>query len=139
MGNFTKVIETSFEFDGDTISVTMNRLKRKDALSIAPFLKQDDETGETKMSFEDNLKFMDVAAELLPKYLKRMGGLFIEGEELTIKEFEPSNKELADNFIGDVYFIEIISEIIGFLISESFLSDDESKKPESLPGDGSEE
>ena len=123
MSKFTKQIKTVYNFDGDVINVTMDRLKRKDALKIAPLMNEPDEDGKVQMSFEDSMKFADVASGILKKYITVFTGL---------KDADGNALDVADIFgeEGAVYFMELISEIISDLMEASFTTKETEKKSE---------
>jgi len=132
MSKFTKQIKRTYQFDGDEVYVVMDRLKRKDALKIAPLMNEPDENGKVKMSFEDSMKFTDVASGILKKYITVFTGLKDEdGVALVIEDIFGED--------GAVYFMELISEIIGDLMEASFATEDNEKKSESTPTSTSQE
>lgn len=126
MGNFTRTFSKTIEFDGDTISYTMKRLKRKKALDLAPYMTYDDD-GNLKMTFEDQLKFVEVGATLLGDHLTEFSGLVVEGQEVQLNSTE--FKEIFE----EAYFMPLISELFNDLMSESFMDNDDVGKSEEGP------
>lgn len=123
MGNFTKDITKSYEFDGDKINVTMQRLKRADAMSLAPYMKQTSDG--VAMSFKDQVEFIDAAANVLPNCVTNITGLIIDGAEASFEE--------AKVIYTEMYFMPLISQIVRDLVAESFITSqqaDEVKKPQ---------
>ena len=69
MSRFTKNITKEFDFDGDNVTVTMKRLKRKDALKLMPYIGEPNEQGEVEMTFNDQMEMIDVGGDMLKKYI----------------------------------------------------------------------
>lgn len=126
MSKFTKQIKKTYEFEGDTIQVSMKRLKRKDAIKLAPFISSGDEDGKVSMSFEDSLVFADKSSSILNKYVTDFTGL---------KEEDGTPLEVSDIFgdDGEVYFIGLISEMMADLMEASFVGDSEKEKKLDVP------
>lgn len=131
MSKFTKNFTVTKEFDGDTVIVNMSRMKRKDALKLAPYMNKITDGDTTKLTFEDNMQMVDAAANLLPKYVNSITGLYIDETEVT------KDSELFTDMLEEVYFMELVSELIGDLVQNSFLQN--VKKSEALPGNTSVE
>jgi len=131
MSKFTPTFSTSFDFDGDTISVTMNRLKRKHALKLAPYIKYDDK-GEVSLSLEENLTLLDVAIPIIQGHVKSMSGLTIGGDEgernLIVDNGKPNDEELYNMIFDETYFISFLGELLSALMENSFVGDDTAKK-----------
>lgn len=120
MGNFTKQITKTYEFDGDIVTVTMTRLRRIDAMVLTPFIKQYGD-GSVKMSFGEQIDFINTAADILPNCIKSFSGLFIEGVEVT-RESEEFNI-----IMEDMYFMSLLSDILKDITVASFVSNEEKK------------
>ena len=133
MSKFTKSITRSYQFDGDTVTVTMQRMKRKHAMKLLPFISEPDESGNVKMTFQDQMEMLDVAAEFLPKYVNKIGGMRGEaGEELTT--------EAAVELISEEsYFMGLVGEIVGDWTEASFMFEADEKKSDALPVSDSQE
>lgn len=127
MGNFTKDFTKVYEFDGDTVSVTMSRLLRKDAMKLTPYVHTD-ENGNTVMSMDDQMEMLNLVTELFPIYITKLSGLVVEGEELIIEDRKSNNELLYGLFLEQVYFLNLHSMIVADLMSESFVSSDDEKK-----------
>jgi hypothetical protein len=110
--SFTDVFDTKFE--DDVITATLSKLKRKDYLTLTPFVKTDQD-GVVKMSFEDEQKFLDVASDLLPAYVTDFIGL-------TDNTGSPVSLEAV---VEHVYFLQITSELVGALMANSGLQEEE--------------
>lgn len=116
MSNFTKSIKKEYKFDGDTITVTMNRLKRKAALKLTPYMKYDDD-GELRMTFQDRMQFMDIGADVLRKHVTSFTGMCIENVDVNI-----ADEETMDSIFEESYFMSLLSDMLSDLMSESFMS-----------------
>lgn len=127
MSSYTKRIAKKFEFDGDTVEVVMSRLKRKDALKLSPYMREEDESGEVKLTLDEKFNMMDVGAYLVQKNVINLRGLFIEGEELVKMGNSITNEELWETVFSDVYFINLLSDLLNFLTEKSFMSKDKVK------------
>lgn len=125
MGNFTKAFTRTYEFDGDNISVEFTRLKRKDAMTLAPYITDGGE--DVKVAFKDQLEFLNAASEILPTCIVKFRGLTIEGQLIS---------ELHEDFkliFSEIYFMELLSDMLGDLMEASFLQSgerDDIKKPQ---------
>ena len=121
MSKFTKQIKRVYIFEDDTVSVSMKRLKRKDAIKLAPFMSEPDKDGKVTMAFEDSLKFADKACEVLLKYTTNFEGL---------KEEDGTPLKIADIFgeEGSTYFMGLISEMMADLMEASFVGGEEDEK-----------
>ncbi len=126
MSKFTKQIKRSYSFQDDTVLVSMKRLKRKDAIKLAPFMSEPDEDGKVKMSFESSLNFADKACEVLSKYTTSFEGL---------KEEDGTPLEVVDIFgeDGSTYFMELISEMMADLMEASFVGGEDTEKKLDAP------
>jgi len=119
MSRFTKTFTVTKEFDDDTITIVMERMKRTEALSLAPFFKED-ANGNQMISFEDRPKMMDVMSEILPRCVKSFTGCKDEfGADMTFAEV-----------LEEAYFISLVQEIINELFQHSYSSGVSSKKSE---------
>ena len=113
MSRYTPKVTQQFEFDGDTVTVEFNRLKRKHLLVLSPHMTDDAD----KLTFEDQVKFTEVAAEIMPECVISMTGLTdIDGNTISI-----------ETVTEDAYFVKLVSDIMGAIMSHSFMSEDEAK------------
>ena len=120
MSNYTSTYTATYEFDGDTVQVKSKRLKRKDALKLAPYMNVDDD-GNVAMNLEKSIEFIDKSADVLKKNVVEFTGLVdADGEPIALGDI------LSDD--GDTYFMPLVSDIIGGLIEHSFLKGDTEKK-----------
>lgn len=127
MSKFTPTFSDTFEFDGDTITVVMHRLKRKHALKLAPHIKYD-EQGEVSLSLSENLELLDMAVPIIKEHLKDLSGLTIEGEELVVEGSKPNNSALYEMVLEETYFITLLGELLSTLMEHSFVGEDKAKK-----------
>lgn len=128
MSNFTLNFTKTFSFDGDTVTVVMKRLTRESALRLAPYMKTG-EDGEMRMSFEDNLKFMDVGAAVLKDCIVSMKGLYVEQNQVDV------GTDMFNVVFENMYFLGLLSDMFNELFSESFMDDDDVGKSEEEPAD----
>jgi len=123
MSKFTKHIKRTYEFDGDTVEVVMARMKRKDAVKIAPKMGQPNEEGDITMTVEQSIKFTDESADMLAKYVVSLDGLKEE-------DGTPIDKDALLGEEGPVYFLELLSKMFADLLNASFVKKDDAKKSE---------
>lgn len=139
MSQFTKHVKGTLTFDGDTVEVTMRRLRRKDAMKLVPYMGEPDEDGNFVMQFSDQMQMMDVAADLLQKsdYVFELSGLNLNGHELKKTGENVSNQEDWDDMFENAYFMPLLSDMMSFLMSESFVKEETVKKSGEQPVDTS--
>ena len=131
MSKFTKQVKKEYTFEDDIVKVSMSRLKRKDAIKLAPFMTEPDESGNVMMKFEDSLIFADKACEILSKYVTSFEGLKEDdGTPLTVEDIFGED--------GSTYFMELVSSMMSDLMEASFAGGSE-KKLDAQPADTSEE
>lgn len=107
MSKFTKTIVYQTTFEGDNVTVKMNRLKRAAMLKLSPHLP---EPGE-----QIPADFIDAAAGILPEHVVEVVGLTdSEGGELGINEI-----------VEEAYFLRLLGEIVEQLFVQSNLSEDD--------------
>jgi len=117
MSKYTRATYFDIDFEGDIINVSMLRIKRADFMKMAPHIKTNDD-GDVVMSMSDKLEFMDLIADMLPKYVQKFDGLKTEeGEVLTLKEI-----------LDESYFIDILTTLVERLFASSGLGKE--PKPE---------
>lgn len=140
MSKFTRNFTTTIEFDGDTVSITMSRLKRKQMLQLAPHMGEPDENGKVKMSLQDNVALLDAAQDKIKKNLIAMSGLFVEdGQEVVVADGKPANQELFDLIFEEAYFMNLLGEILSELVQHSFVNEEDAKKSEGPQSDTSQQ
>ena len=132
MSKFTKQFKKEYNFEGDVVCVTMTRLKRKDAIKLAPYMSEPDEDGKVSMALEDSMKFADAANEIILKNIVEFSGLY-DGANLQL------NKEDVFGEDSEVYFMPLTSDIITDLMEESFVGGGDEKKLEKQQADISTE
>ena len=113
MSNFTKSLVEKFNFDGDEVTVTFTRLKRKHLISLAPHM-----TADGNIAFSDQVKFMDAAAEVLPDIITSMTGLKdSDGNALTVEDV-----------VNETYFVGLVSDLMTKVMEHSFVQGEQVKK-----------
>jgi len=121
MSRFTNATHFEMEFEGDTIKISMQRMKRADYIKLAPFATYDDATGETTVRFKDQVDMMNMLVDVLPKYIKRFEGLLDDvGNEIKFK-----------TVLEEAYFTGLVTDLVMKLFETSGLA--------SKGGDESEE
>jgi len=116
MSNFTRTVEKTFNFDGDEIKVTFNRLKTSDFRLMASHLEVDKDTGMPtgKVSFESQMDMIAKAIEILPARVESMTGLKDDqGNELSFVDI-----------VNEQYFMGLVSEIFAAVMGASIVSDE---------------
>lgn len=127
MSKFTKSIARTYSFDEDTVTVVMDRLKKKDLIHILPYLGSPDDDGNVKLSFEQSLRLLDEAGDVIKKRVRSIEGLKIASEDL-------EGGSLIDTVFDNSYFMELLGQMLGDLVSASFSGKTVEKKSDVLPG-----
>ncbi len=118
MSKFTPTAEYSTEFEGDTVTMKIGRMKRADQQTLVPFIGDVDEHGVAKMTFKDQAVMGNAMMELLPKYVTDFAGLKdASGDAITLKDA-----------IEEVYFQGLISQILAELLVLSNIGKLDAKK-----------
>lgn len=110
MGNFTPKVKFTTEFDGDTISMELARLKRKHVVALSPFMKESDAEGNTTMSFEDQAKFAEALTGVLPEVVFNFSGV-------TTSDGQPVSLETV---ISEAYYNGLVVLITQELFAISY-------------------
>lgn len=114
------------DFEGDKVSFDVEPIDQSDFFKLIPFF-QKDENGETKLRFDDSLKFMAMSGDLLGKYVKNFTGLK-----------DAKGGDIAISVVAQkTYFMTLSQEIIGKLFEVSRLSGEDEKKSGAQSGAGS--
>lgn len=122
MGHWTKQAKIGpIDFDGDTITLFVDRLTVSGMQQIMPFMKQNQKSKEVTVSFEDSMKMIEVATKLIPAFVKTIDGM--KDGEGNIISAERFNKEL----IHDFYFTEFTAAILAGLCEVSIVSESDEK------------
>ena len=127
MSNFTPVVHFETEFDGDHVSMDLIRLKRGTMIKVAPYLKGKFVDGKITMTFDDQAKFSEVMADVVPVSVKNFSGLKAQdGTEIKLEDA-----------VDETYFNELIGEIMGRLFAISKPTENEIKNSDRSPADSS--
>ncbi len=121
MGNFTKSVHFELEFDGDHITMDMQRGSRDDMLALEPYMMGDktkDENGKLVMTFADVLKMEAICEPILSERITNFNGC---------KDSDGNKIELVD-IMKENYYINLVSLIMNKFMEISFLKEDEVKK-----------
>ena len=141
MSKFVRTFKETFDFDGDTITVTLKQLKRVHAMELMPIMAgmkgMDPKKPETmtKENMDKSNSFVDVAAKVIEEgeYIVKITGMTIEDEPVTAKG------ELMDLVLSDFYFTGFVSTIATLLLRKSSITKAEEKKSEEQSSVSSEE
>lgn len=107
MSGFTKTVAFETEFEGDHITMTLARLKRKTMLALSKYMP--DTQDGAAVGALDSMQLLDVAANELTEYVTEFRGLKdSDGNALTFAE-------VAD----EMYFLELVSDIVAKLFEIS--------------------
>lgn len=120
MSNFTPLVEFSTQFDGDTVTMKLGRLKKKHMVRLLPkFLESidDDNSTESEGGFklnilkmmQDETEIAELAAEFIGEYVHEFKGLKdADGNAISLETVVEQN-----------YFQDLMSSILKELISIS--------------------
>ena len=111
MSNYSPLVDFEIEFEGDTIKMRLKQLTRDVFLAWMPHLSNVDENGA--LSAEATLKLIAEAGDVLPKFVKDFKGL---------KDAD-GNAVGIDVVVSEVYFMQLMSDIVRKLIEISQVSD----------------
>lgn len=117
MGNFTRNVTFTGEFDGDNIVATMRRLSRRDMVEITSMIDHDRMDEDGTPCREDNERMLSLAIDKLPGYVEVFTGpLDAEGAAVDV-----------ETVCGDSYFFTLAAEMAAFLISASQMREQDAK------------
>lgn len=105
MSGYTQSVTESFEFDGDTITISMARIKRADLIKVGPHLPKPGEEADQ----EKNLKVFEILAGIVGDYVKEFSGL----------KDNDGNSIAFDLVLDEAYFQDLLSEIIAWWFQAS--------------------
>lgn len=114
MSGFVPNSKFCTSFEGDEVCMVLSPLKRKDVQTLAPFISQEDD-GQVKMSFKEQLDFLNAFSDMMPDYVADFSGL----------KDESGNEVLLEIVFSNVYFMELSGIIVGELMNISRLRQDE--------------
>lgn len=131
MGNFVKDFTETFDFDDDTITVTLGQLKRIDAMEMLPYagfmaaaakLKPGESSKEVN---EQGAEFVEIASRIIKngKYIKNISGMTIGGTPVAV-----TDGNTMECIYEDFYFVGFISVIAGMLLAHGAISKVDEKK-----------
>lgn len=125
MSKFTPSVRFVTEFEEDTVTMNLNRLKTDTFMSWSPFFENIDAGGS--MPPFDAVRLVDHVRKELGQYVHNFDGL---------KDAEGKSVSLA-TMVAEAYFFELVQEIVGELIIISKLrkgEEDEGKSAGPQPG-----
>lgn len=116
MSKYLPAVECSAEFEGDTVTYSVEPLENIDFAELLPFFKEN-KLGETVLRFEDQGRFLTVAGGLLKKYAKNFSGLTdARGEAIPL-----------ETATSRAYFMELVSKMMMDLFQASMVDKEEEK------------
>lgn len=130
--SFTKTFKKEYSVNGETLKVVYSRMKQKHALQAAPIMEQDG----TDTDFTTSLKNLSIASDILKECIVSISGLTIETDS---GDTPMSKKEFYEDVLDCSLFMGLVGDMIGDLMKESFMKEEDKKKPESLPQEDSAE
>jgi len=104
MSKYTPTVKFEIVFEDDTVTMKLKQLSRKTFLGWMPYFSKTDADG--KLSSEDTLKLVNEAADIIPDHVTDFEGL----------RDANGNAIPLDIVVNEVYFIELISQIVMKLI-----------------------
>lgn len=123
MSRFTKQFSFTLEFDGDVVAVTARRLQQKHFAVLTPFIKTGEEQASAKVQLKEGVEMLGVAAQILPDCIVSLTGLkAADGVDLALSDI-----------ITEVYFMRLLADMLGKLMAESFLKEEDAKKSGAPP------
>jgi hypothetical protein len=113
MSNFTPLVTKEYEFEGDTVTVTFRRLKRKHMLQALPAMNRLSEldVNETEINNKTELvnDFIGSIIDAIPEYVETFSGLAdSEGNPIGI-----------ETVINDFYFLKLATFISMDMVKSS--------------------
>ena len=111
--SYKKTFTISIPFDGEDVVFTLRRLKRKDVIKLMPYINMG-EDGEVNMSLEDQIRMVDVAAGFVGEYIE------------SVSPISP------EDLLEEAYYLPLLGQVIGELVSHSFPRAEEGKKSDAL-------
>ena len=117
MSSFTPLVKFEVQFENDTITMNLRRLKRKAMMKLTPYMTKD---GEGAL---DEIELMNVSADMLPEHVVDFKGLFTKnGMVITIEEM-----------CEEAFFITLQADIVGEIFKISSLQEEEAKNSQGRP------
>ncbi len=117
MSNFTPSVFYTTEFEGDSVSMTITRLKRKTIMKLIPLFTdvdlEDFKKGRDEINADAMVKVLDVVSDELPKYVHDFTGLTdSEGKQLKFKDI-----------VDEMYFLSLVIDIFSKMMEMSSIGD----------------
>lgn len=120
MSGFTPTVRYETDFGDDHITMSLKRLKRKDFMKLSPYMGEPDGEGNMRITFQSQLEMMNVIGTQVPEYVENFQGLTdANGQALGI-----------ETVVEEVYFQDLLGEIIQELMRISHPSEADLKKSE---------
>lgn len=113
MSRFLPLVTKKYEFEGDTITASFNRLTRKQMMAISPYIPANEEIEQT---LEEQMKLINAAIDALKDNIKTFEGC---------KDSEGNALEFTD-IADEAYFTNLLSEMATDLLNESMVQEKKS-------------
>ena len=107
MGQFTKLVRKTFNFEDEEVVVTYARLKRKHIMKIIPIAQQFEKPDADTVELAT--KLLDEIGEQCLDYIKSVEGL-------TDASNEPVTVEQV---VNEAYFFELLADIVAAMVEDS--------------------
>lgn len=124
MSNFTPTVPYETDFEGDTVTMQLSRLKKGALLKLAPHIKGElNKDGEIIMEFEDQTELLTLLDETLIGAVNNFNGLKTgDGKHIPLEEM-----------VKEGYFMSLSADILGQLFK---ITQPTKGKPDVLKDDG---
>lgn len=126
MTGYTRKVVKDIRFDGEVVTVEFRRLTRPELMQLQPFFYLD-EHGRGQFRAEEQGRFLDTLAELLPRVLLGMDGPTMDGERLKYVWGETTPalagrlipEEAIEEVLTGAYFLPLQMELVTHLMLAS--------------------
>lgn len=125
MSNYRRRWVYATNFEGDHITMKLSGMKRKHLAQLSKYIGAGSDGG-ISVSFDNQLEAFEVFAEILPDLVEDFRGL---------KDFEKHQDIPLEVVLEDMYFINLVSEIIEQIMDASVMSNKEVKSLKKSQGE----
>ncbi len=125
MSGYRRKWEYVTKFEGDKVSMTLTGMKRKHLHRLTKYIVKGDD-GSINIGFENQMEAFEAFADVLPECVLNLSGL---------KEVDGTTEIPLDVILEDIYFINLVSEMIRQVMSSSTMSSAEIQEVKKPQGD----
>jgi hypothetical protein len=118
MSQYKRSFVYATNFEGDNVTMRLQGMKRRHLQMLSKYIHQDAEGG-ISVTFENQLEAFDVFADILPECVTEFKGL---------TDFDLKKPIPLEVVLEDMYFINLVSEIIQQIMSASTMKSKEVKQ-----------